>query len=133
VLSLDGGRVYHRGKSLCQNFDTVEYITLATRSGKLNAWLLSELSAVRPFRYHPPWAGRRRRTGPGARLTHGDNEIILVTEQGQALRFAEDEVRSMGRSAGGVTGIRLGAKDKVTSMEVIEKAGSVTGNDSGLW
>jgi DNA gyrase subunit A len=60
-----------------------------------------------------------------ARLTHGDNEIILVTEQGQALRFAEDHVRSMGRTAGGVTGIRLGTKDRVTSMEVIEKDGDL--------
>jgi DNA gyrase subunit A len=58
-----------------------------------------------------------------ARLTHGGNEIILVTEQGKALRFAEENVRSTGRSAGGVTGIRLGTKDKVTSMEVIEEGG----------
>jgi DNA gyrase subunit A len=41
------------------------------------------------------------------------------------LLFAEDKVRSTGRSAGGVTGIRLGTEDKVTSMEVIEKGGDL--------
>jgi DNA gyrase subunit A len=49
----------------------------------------------------------------------------MVTEQGKALRFAEDKVRSMGRSAGGVTGIKLSGIDKVTSMEVIEKGGDL--------
>ena len=41
------------------------------------------------------------------------------------MRFAEDEVRTMGRTAGGVTGIRLAGNDKVTSMEVIEKGGDL--------
>jgi len=57
------------------------------------------------------------------RLTDGSNEIIMVTEQGKALRFDENQVRPMGRAAAGVTGIRLGSKDHVTSMEVIEPGG----------
>ena len=85
---------------------------------------LSELAAVRPSGIIAIGLEEGDELG-WARLTHGDNEIILVTEQGQALRFAEDEVRSMGRTAGGVTGIRLGTKDKVTSMEVIEKGGDL--------
>jgi DNA gyrase subunit A len=85
---------------------------------------LSELSAVRPSGIIA--IGLEDGDALGwARLTHGDDEIILVTEQGQALRFAEDVVRSMGRTAGGVTGIRLAADDKVTSMEVIEKGGDL--------
>jgi DNA gyrase subunit A len=56
------------------------------------------------------------------RLTHGDSEVILVTERGQALRFDEGEVRSMGRTAGGVNGIRLDAGDHVASMEVVESS-----------
>jgi DNA gyrase subunit A len=123
VLSLEAGEIITAAVSV-PNFETVEFITLATHNGKIKRMALSELAAVRPSgiiaigledgdKLH--WA----------RLTHGDNEIIFVTEQGQALRFAEDEVRSMGRSAGGVTGIRLGTKDKVTSMEVIEKGGDL--------
>ncbi len=59
------------------------------------------------------------------RLTRGADEIILVTELGQALRFNEEEVRSMGRTAAGVTGIRLEDGDYVTSMEVVEPDGDL--------
>jgi len=55
-----------------------------------------------------------------ARLTDGEDEIILVTEQGQALRFSEALVRPMGRSAAGVIGISLAPGDHVASMEVVE-------------
>jgi DNA gyrase subunit A len=123
VLSLEAGEIITAAVSV-PNFESAEFITLGTRNGKIKRMALSELAAVRPSGIiaigledgdQLYWA----------RLTHGDDEIILVTEQGQALRFAEDEVRSMGRSAGGVTGIRLGTKDKVTSMEVIEKGGDL--------
>ena len=60
-----------------------------------------------------------------ARLTSGKDEIILVTEQGQALRFTETAVRSMGRQAAGVKGIRLAPGDAVTSMDVVEKDGTL--------
>lgn len=53
-------------------------------------------------------------------LTGGDEEIILVTEQGQSIRFSEMDVRSMGRSASGVTGIRLKKGDWVVGMDVIK-------------
>jgi DNA gyrase subunit A len=46
--------------------------------------------------------------------------VVLVTERGQALRFSEKQVRSMGRSAAGVTGIRLAKGDLVASLEVVE-------------
>ena len=123
VLSLDAGEYVTAAVSV-PNFDTVEYITLATRTGKIKRMALSELAAVRPSGIIAIGLENGDELG-WARLTHGDNEIILVTEQGQALRFAEDQVRSMGRTAGGVTGIRLGTKDKVTSMEVIEEGGDL--------
>jgi DNA gyrase subunit A len=59
------------------------------------------------------------------RLTSGKDEIIIVTENGQALRFSESKVRSMGRQAGGVQGIKLAKDDAVTSMDVVEKGGSL--------
>jgi DNA gyrase subunit A len=123
VLSLDAGEYITAAVSV-PNFDTVEYITLATRTGKIKRMALSELAAVRPSGIIAIGLENGDELG-WARLTHGDNEIILVTEQGQALRFAENQVRSMGRTAGGVTGIRLGTKDKVTSMEVIEEGGDL--------
>ncbi len=123
VLSLEPSEFITAAVSV-PNFDTVEYITLATRTGKIKRMALSELAAVRPSGIIAISLDEGDELG-WARLTHGDNEIIFVTEQGQALRFGEEEVRSMGRSAGGVTGIRLGTKDKVISMEVIEKDGDL--------
>jgi DNA gyrase subunit A len=56
----------------------------------------------------------------GARLTSGENEILLSTRNGQAIRFKEINVRDMGRTATGVIGIRLEKDDRVVSLEVIE-------------
>ncbi len=121
VLSLEPGEVVTAAVSV-PNFEMAEYITLATRNGKVKRMALSELSAVRPSGIIAIGLEEGDELG-WARLTHGHSEIILVTEQGQALRFAEGEIRSMGRSAGGVAGIRLSGTDKVASMEVIEKGG----------
>jgi len=60
-----------------------------------------------------------------ARLTSGKDEVIFVTEQGQALRFSETKIRSMGRQAAGVQAIRLLNGDCVTSMDVVEKDGAL--------
>jgi DNA gyrase subunit A len=52
----------------------------------------------------------------GAQLTEGDHNILLVTRSGLSIRFNEDEVRSMGRTAAGVRGIRLEEDDFVIGM-----------------
>lgn len=52
-------------------------------------------------------------------VSTGDCSIIIATEQGQGIRFKEEEVRAMGRQAAGVIGIRLKGKDSVVGMEVI--------------
>ena len=57
-----------------------------------------------------------------------------MTELGQALRFKESELRSMGRTGAGVRGIKLAKSDTLTSMEVVEPGGSllvVTANGYG--
>ena len=123
VLSLEAGEIITAAVSV-PNFESAEFITLGTRKGKIKRMALSELSAVRPSGIIAIGLEEGDELN-WARLTHGDDEIILITEQGQALRFAEGEVRSMGRSAGGVSGIRLGTKDKVASMDVIEKGGDL--------
>ncbi len=55
----------------------------------------------------------------GVRLTDGQQEIILSTRDGQAIRFKEADVRSMGRGAGGVRGITLEAGDSVVGADVV--------------
>lgn len=55
--------------------------------------------------------------------TSGDNDIVISTSAGQAVRFNEKDVRSMGRAAMGVRGIRLRPKDEVVGMDVITDSG----------
>ncbi len=55
-----------------------------------------------------------------AEVTDGKREILLMTRQGKAIRFPEDQAREVGRSARGVRGIRLDKKDEVVSMAIVE-------------
>ncbi len=55
--------------------------------------------------------------------TTGGNDIVISTSAGQAMRFNEQDVRSMGRSAKGVRGIRLRPKDEIVGMDVIRDRG----------
>ncbi|UOE55524.1 DNA gyrase subunit A [Bacillus sp. CMF12] len=54
------------------------------------------------------------------RLTDGSKEIIIGTSHGMLIRFPEEDVRSMGRTATGVKGINLSEGDEVVGMEVLE-------------
>jgi len=54
------------------------------------------------------------------RMTSGEDQVVLVSTNGQAIRFDENDVRAMGRPAAGVNGIRLGVNDKVIAFDVIE-------------
>ena len=53
------------------------------------------------------------------RITDGENEVVLATRKGKAIRFRESDVRSMGRITEGVIGIRLGEGDEVVGMVVV--------------
>jgi DNA gyrase subunit A len=55
----------------------------------------------------------------GVELIKEKQEILLATKDGQAIRFSTDEVRDMGRSSYGVTGVKLEKKDEVVSLEVL--------------
>jgi DNA gyrase subunit A len=62
-----------------------------------------------------------------ARCVRMGDDVILVTAKGQSIRFAEADVRAMGRGAAGVRGIKLGKGDKVISAGIISKGEE--GND----
>jgi DNA gyrase subunit A len=53
------------------------------------------------------------------RITGGEDEIILVTEQAKSIRFTENDVRPMGRPAAGVIGIRMADGDRIVAADVI--------------
>lgn len=59
------------------------------------------------------------------RMTTGDNEVIISTSQGQAIRFHERDSRPMGRVSRGVRGIRLRADDRVIGMDVVDERSSI--------
>ncbi|MDP3800498.1 MAG: DNA gyrase subunit A [bacterium] len=53
------------------------------------------------------------------KLTSGKDEVILVTQKGQAIRFSENDVRDMGRNASGVNAMRLKSGDLIAGADVI--------------
>lgn len=56
-----------------------------------------------------------------ARKTSGDDNILLLTQKGKAIRFSEKDVRAMGRATTGMKGIKVGKDDELISMEVFKK------------
>ena len=61
----------------------------------------------------------------GAAITSGEDEIILGTRDGMAIRFHESQARSMGRVSRGVQGIKLRTGDEVVDMVIVEPQGSL--------
>ncbi len=106
------------------DFSKHSYCMLMTSRGKIKRVTMEEFASVRPSGLIAMTLEEGDELG-WARLTSGKDEIIIVTENGQALRFGETKVRSMGRQAAGVQGIRLKKDDAVTSMDVVEKDGSL--------
>ncbi len=106
------------------DFAAAEYCFMTTRRGRVKRVRLEEFAAVRPSGLIAITLADDDALG-WVRLTKGDDEIILVTERGQALRFHESEVRPMGRQAAGVTGIRLRPGDALAAMEVVEPKGDL--------
>jgi len=123
VLSMSAGETITAAVA-APDFVAAEYCTMATRNGKVKRVELAEFGSVRPSGLIAITLEEGDELG-WARLTDGEDEIILVTEQGQALRFAEAAVRAMGRAAGGVNGISLAQGDHVASMEVLEEGGEL--------
>jgi DNA gyrase subunit A len=123
VLSLEPGEKITAALSVA-DFNSHGYCVLATAQGKIKRVDLEEFAAVRPSGLIAMNLDSSDELG-WAHLTSGQDEILLITEKGQALRFDENEVRAMGRSAAGVQGIRLGKGDRIASMEIVEAGGSL--------
>lgn len=110
-----------------RSFDCTEedcYIFMATKKGVVKKTVLSEFS--RPLRKGK--IALTVREGDeiiGAALTSGLCEILLVSHKGMAVRFHEDDVRSMGRTAAGVRGINLADDDHVVAAVVIDSDQSI--------
>lgn len=132
ILSLDANEKITAAMAV-RNFSADNYCIMMTGRGRIKRVKMEEFASVRPSGLIALSLEEGDTLG-WARLTTGKDEIIIVTENGQALRFGEDKVRAMGRQAAGVQGIRLAKGDAVTSMDVVEKDGAlliVTANGFG--
>jgi len=123
VLSLDANE-HVTAAIAVSGFGAHSYCMMATQRGRIKRVVMEEFASVRPSGLIAINLDEGDTLG-WARLTSGKDEIILVTENGQALRFAEGSVRSMGRGAAGVQGIRLKKDDLVTSMDVVQPDGAL--------
>ena len=100
------------------------FLFFATRLGTVKKTALSEFANVRK-------GGIIAITiDPGdtlidVQLTTGQNEVVLITREGMSIRFAEDDVRSMGRPAGGVRGITLEKTDAVVAQAVVQSSATL--------
>jgi len=129
VLSLDANERVTAAIPV-SDFSAHGYCMLATVRGKVKRVVMEEFAAVRPSGLIAMGLDEGDQLG-WARVTSGKDEVIFVTENGQALRFSESKVRSMGRQASGVQAIKLKSGDSVTSMDVVEKDGALLVVTSG--
>ena len=105
-------------------FEPGKYCTFATLKGRVKRIALSEFASVRSSGMIAMSLDDDDELG-WARQTSGKDDILLVTARGQALRIEETTIRPTGRTAAGVTGIKLANGDRVASMEVVEPDGSL--------
>ena len=101
------------------DFNISGHLAMFTRQGRVKRTPLSEFSSVRPSGLIALNLDEGDELG-WVRLANDDTDFIIVTEQGQALRFPAGTVRSMGRTAAGVSGARLDPGDRVASACVVE-------------
>ena len=97
-----------------------QYVFMATADGTVKKTPLSAFSRPRVTGIIAVDLAEQDRL-VGVALTDGQREILLATTDGKAIRFAEEEVRPMGREAAGVRGIKLGEGQRVTSLIVLDE------------
>ncbi|MGI6711245.1 MAG: DNA gyrase subunit A [Bacillota bacterium] len=94
------------------------YLFMATRRGIVKKSILSEYDSPRKDGIIAINLDKNDEL-IGVKLTSGDEEILLGTRNGKAIRFSEQQVRSTGRTSRGVKGINLDADDVVVSMDSV--------------
>jgi DNA gyrase subunit A len=107
-----------------RDFNAGGYVFFVTRQGKVKK---TELEA-----YSHPRAGGIQAVGLDegdqlmtARRTDGQREVMIATKLGMAIRFAEEEVRPMGRGAAGVRGIDVEDDDQVIGADVVQEGAQI--------
>ena len=100
------------------SFDDVEYLTLITRKGRIKRVEVNAFANVRSTGLIAINLEEDDELG-WVKMTRGEQDLIVVSEWGQGIRFSEEDVRAMGRTAAGVYAIRLLEKDRVAGADVV--------------
>jgi len=130
VLALNPGEQITAAVSI-PNFEDAKFCTMATEQGYIKRVELSEFSSVRPSGLIAMSLKDEDKLG-WVQVTSGEDEVMMMSAYGRALRMDEKEIRCMGRPAGGVTGIRMDKGDRVIGMDVlIEDADLLVITDKG--
>ncbi len=100
------------------------FVFMATRDGTTKKTALKSFSRARPsgIRAIELVEGNQL---VGVELTDGNDDVMLFSDAGKVIRFKESDVRSMGRTARGVRGIRLGPDDNVISLIIVKEGKAV--------
>jgi DNA gyrase subunit A len=102
-----------------RDFKAGGYLFMATKDGTVKKTAIADFGNVRllginAINLHPDDRLMQ------VEMSTGDNEIVLITRSGKAIRFSEKEVRPMGRATAGVRGIRLRKGDELVDMVVVK-------------
>ncbi len=111
---------YVRAVIATRNFEEAKYLLFATKKGIVKK---TEFAAYNtPLKADGIIALGLREDDElvGVRLTNGDDDVLMVSRGGQAIRFHEKGVRAMGRPAAGVQGMRLRGDDEVIEVDVAD-------------
>jgi DNA gyrase subunit A len=101
-----------------REFKEDRYVVMATKQGYVKKTELSQFSRPRKGGVIACTLGQDDLL-IGAKITFGDDEIVMATKSGMAIRYSEKDVRPMGRSARGVIGIRVDEGDEAVGMSII--------------
>ena len=113
-----------------REFDADSFVFMATSGGTVKKTPLSQFSRPRSSGI----IAIDLRDGDklvDAKITEGDAEILLVASSGKGIRFAESDVRPMGRGAAGVRGIKLPAGHEVIALSIVQDGLVLTATENG--
>ena len=115
-----------------RKWDEGQYLVMLTRRGEIKRIALNEFDSIRSSGLIAMGLeeGDELRW---VRLTKGNDELIVATEQGQTIRFGEGEVRASGRGSGGVRAIKLDAGDHAAGMDYASRGTNlITATERGF-
>ncbi|HUW71955.1 MAG TPA: DNA gyrase subunit A [Candidatus Humimicrobiaceae bacterium] len=96
----------------------VKYLVMATKNGIIKKTPLKDFENIRRSGLIAITL-KKGDALKNVQKTSGQDDIILITKKGQAIRFKEKEIRDMGRTASGIRGIRLKKGDEVVTIDVL--------------